>query len=357
MRAVIIAGGSGTRLRPLTYNTPKPMVPLFGKPFLLYQIELLRDHGITEIIINLHYLSDSIKNVLGDGSQFGVKLFYSYESEPLGTAGAVKNAAEFFNDEPMLVFNGDVLTDVDLTAVIETHKRTRAKATLTLIKVQDPTQFGLVFLDGDQRITRFHEKPTAEEAAMFKVDTVNAGIYVLDPDVFQYVPQGEPHMFERGLFPHLLNIDARMSGHVTDAYWIDIGNPAKYMEAHVDVLRGRVKVTMPATELIPNVWVAEGAHIDDSATVRGPAFIGPGSKIRKKAALNEYAVLDRNVIIDDGASVAHAVVGADTFVGEDARIQRCIVGRSSQIGPHSHLSGDVVLADDSIIGKGTRLGA
>jgi NDP-sugar pyrophosphorylase family protein len=357
MRAVIIAGGSGTRLRPLTYNTPKPMVPLFGKPFLLYQIELLRKHGITEIVINLHYLSDSIKNVLGDGSQYGVKLFYSYESEPLGTAGAVKNAAEFFNDEPMLVFNGDVLTDVDLSAVIDTHQRTRAKATLTLIKVQDPTQFGLVFLDGEQRITRFHEKPTPEEAAMFKVDTVNAGIYVLDPDVFQYVPAGEPHMFERGLFPHLLNIDARMSGHVTNAYWIDIGNPAKYMEAHVDVLRGRVKVEMPAVEMAPNLWVAPDAHIDDSAEVRGPVFIGSGTKIRKRAMLNEYAVLESNVIIDDRASVAHAVVGADSLVGEDAQLQRCIVGRSSQIGPHSRLSGDVVLADDSVIGKGTRLGA
>ncbi len=357
MRAVIIAGGSGTRLRPLTYNTPKPMVPLFGKPFLLYQIELLRKHGITEIIINLHYLSDAIKNVLGDGSKYGVKLFYSYESEPLGTAGAVKNAEEFFNDEPMLVFNGDVLTDIDLTAVIETHKRTQAKATLTLIKVQDPTQFGLVFLDGEKRITRFHEKPTAEEAAMFKVDTVNAGIYVLDPDVFQYVPKNEPHMFERGLFPHLLNIDARMSGHVSGAYWIDIGNPGKYMEAHVDVLRGRVKVDMPATELAPNLWVAEGTHIDDSAEIRGPAFIGSGSKIRKKAMINEYAVLESNVIVDDRAMVAHAIVGADTLVGEDAQLQRCIVGRGSQIGPHCRLTGEVVLADESIIGKGSRLGA
>lgn len=357
MRAVIIAGGSGTRLRPLTYNTPKPMVPLFGKPFLLYQIELLRDHGITEIVINLHYLSDSIKNVLGDGSKYGVKLYYSYESEPLGTAGAVKNAQEFFTDEPMLVFNGDVLTDIDLSAVIATHQRTQAKATLTLIRVQDPTQFGLVFLDADQRITRFHEKPTAEEAAMFKVDTVNAGIYVLDPDVFQYVPKNEPYMFERGLFPHLLNIDARMSGHVTDSYWIDIGNPAKYMEAHIDVLRGRVKVDMPATEVERNLWVAPGAHIDDSATVRGPAFIGPGAKIRHKAVINEYAVLDRNVIIDDRATVAHAVVGADTFVGEDALLQRCIVGRMSQIGPSCRLSGDVVLADESVIGKGTRIGS
>lgn len=357
MRAVIIAGGSGTRLRPLTYNTPKPMVPLFGKPFLLYQIELLREHGIHEIIINLHYLSDSIKNVLGDGSQYGVKLYYSYESQPLGTAGAVKNAEEFFDDEPMLVFNGDVLTDIDLSAVIETHKRTQAKATLTLIRVEDPTQFGLVFLDDDQRITRFHEKPTADEAARFNVDTVNAGIYVLDPDVFQHVPKDTPYMFERGLFPHLLDMDARMSGHITDSYWIDIGNPVKYMEAHVDVLRGRVKVEMPALEMAPNLWVAEGAHIDDSAEVRGPVFIGSDAKVRKKARLNEYAVLDRNVIVDDRAAVAHAVVGADTHIGEDAQLQRCLVGRNCAIGPHSHLAGAVVLADDSIIGKGTRLGA
>lgn len=354
MRAVIIAGGSGTRLRPLTYNTPKPMVPLFDKPFLQYQIELLRQHGITEIIINLHYLSDSIKDVLGDGSQLGVKLYYSLEDKALGTAGAVKNAEAFFDDEPMLVFNGDILTDVDLSAVLRTHKESKARATLTLIKVEDPTAYGLVMLDGN-RITNFLEKPSMDEARELNVDTVNAGIYVLDPDVFRYVPKNEAYSFERGLFPLLLQLGDRLSGHTTDSYWLDIGSPLKYMQAHTDVLQKRVKVEMPAFEVRPGLWVGEDADIDDSADLRGPLFIGSGTKIRKKAKIHEYSVLGNQVVVDDRAVLERAMLGANSTVGEEALLQRCIIGRNCSIGAHAQLGHHMVLADDSVVGRGTRI--
>ncbi|MFN3432289.1 MAG: NDP-sugar synthase, partial [Candidatus Sericytochromatia bacterium] len=195
MRAVIIAGGSGTRLRPLTYNTPKPMVPLFNKPFLQYQMELLKRHGITEIIVNLHYLSNVIEDYFGDGSALGLKIFYSREEKALGTAGAVKLAEEFFDDEPLVVLNGDILTDVDLSAILAFHKEKKARATITMIRVTDPTAYGLIFTDGEGQVTRFLEKPSWDEAT---VDTVNAGIYVLDPSVFRYVPRNEAYSFERG---------------------------------------------------------------------------------------------------------------------------------------------------------------
>lgn len=352
MRAVIIAGGSGTRLRPLTYNTPKPMVPLFDKPFLQYQIELLREHGITEIVINLHYLSEAIRNTLGDGSQLGVKLFYSFEDKALGTAGAVKNAEEFFTDEPVLVFNGDILTDLDLSAVLETHRATRARATLTLIRVDDPTAFGLVVLD-EGRVARFLEKPTMDEARNLGVDTVNAGIYVLEPDVFRYVPKNEAYSFERGLFPLLLQLDERISGHVTDSYWLDIGNPLKYMQAHIDILQKRVKVSLPGSELRPGLWVGEDAHIADSADIRGPVYLGNRARIHKKARLQEYTVLSSDVVVDDRANLDRAMVGAGTAIGEEARLQGCLVGRNCRIGPYAQLGHNLVLADDSVIGKGT----
>lgn len=354
MRAVIIAGGSGTRLRPLTYNTPKPMVPLFDKPFLQYQIELLRDHGIQEIIINLHYLSDSIKAALGDGSSLGVKLFYSLEDKALGTAGAVKNAEEFFTDEPVLVFNGDILTDIDLSAVLKTHQETKARATLTLIRVDDPTAFGLVVLE-QGRVARFLEKPTMDEARALDVDTVNAGIYVLDPDVFRYVPKNEAYSFERGLFPLLLQLEERISGHVTDSYWLDIGNPVKYMQAHTDVLQQRVKVAMPGTEIAPGLWVGQDADLADSVDVRGPVFLGDRSKVRKKARLHEYSVLGSDVTIDDRAHLERALVGAGTSVGEEARLQGCLIGRHCRIGAHVQLGHNLVLADDSVVGMGTRI--
>lgn len=353
MRAIIIAGGSGTRLRPLTYNTPKPMVPFFGKPFLQHQIELLREHGITEIVINLHYLAESISSYFGDGSKFGVKLFYSLEQSPLGTAGAVKNAEEFFDDGPMLVFNGDILTDVDLSAIVKVHQDRAARATLTLIRVTDPTAYGLVFMDETDRIVRFLEKPAMDEAT---VDTVNAGIYVLDPDVFRYVPKGEAYSFERGLFPLLLQLREPVYGHVTENYWMDIGSPSKYRQAHTDVLQRRVKINLPAKEVAPDIWVGENVDVDPQADLRGPLFLGDNVRIRRKARVSEYSVLASGVQVEDRAQLTGVLVGEGSVIGEDARLTRCIVGSRCDIGSSAHINHDSVLADHSVIGKGTRLG-
>jgi NDP-sugar pyrophosphorylase family protein len=354
MRAVIIAGGSGTRLRPLTYNTPKPMVPLFGKPFLQYQLEHLKRHGITEIVINLHYLSDVIQQHFGDGSSLGLKIFYSLEDKPLGTAGAVKLAEEHFTDEPLVVFNGDILTDIDLTEMIQFHQQHQARTTIAMIRVADPTSYGLIFTEDDGRITRFLEKPSWDEAT---VDTVNAGIYILDPSVFRYVPRQEAYSFERGLFPLLLQLNEKVYGYTTSAYWLDIGSPKKYLQAHTDVLLDRVKVDLDAERRPGNVWVGKDVDLDPSAEVRGPVFLGDKAKIRKRARIKEFTVLEPGVCVDDRAILEHVLVGEGSVIGEEAQLKNCIVGRHCQVGQAAMVDGNTVLADDSVIGRGTRLGA
>lgn len=353
MRAVIIAGGSGTRLRPLTYNTPKPMVPLFNKPFLQYQLELLKRHGITEIIINLHYLSNVIEEYFGDGSALGLKIYYSLEEKPLGTAGAVKLAEEFFDDEPLVVFNGDILTDVNLTEIIAYHKAKKARATITMIRVTDPTAYGLIFTNDEGEVTRFLEKPSWDEAT---VDTVNAGIYVLDPSVFRYVPRNEAYSFERGLFPLLLQLNEKVVGYTTDAYWLDIGSPVKYLQAHTDILLDRVKVDLDAERREGNIWVGKDVDIDPSAEIRGPVFIGDRAKVRKRVRLKEFTILNAGVCVDDKATLEHVLVGENSVIGEEANLSKCIIGRNCHIGASAVMNSNSVVADDSVIGKGTRFG-
>lgn len=353
MRAIIIAGGSGTRLRPLTYNTPKPMVPLFNKPFLRYQLELLKRHGVTEVVINLHYLSEVIQDAFGDGSELGMKIQYSFEEKPMGTAGAVKLAEPFFGDEPLLVFNGDILTDLDLGALLAFHREKSAKATITMIRVGDPTAYGLIFTEEDGRVRRFLEKPSWDEAT---VDTVNAGIYVLEPEVFRYVPQNEAYSFERGLFPLLLQLDQPVYGMVTNAYWLDIGSPQKYLQAHKDILMGRVQVELDAERREGGIYVGANVEIDPTARLRGPLFLGHGTRVRKHALIDEFAIVGSGVTVDDRASLAHVLVGDGTTVGEEARLKDCLVGARCAIGPSAVIDREAVLADDSVIGKGTRLG-
>lgn len=353
MQAVIIAGGAGTRLRPLTYTIPKPMVPLFNKPFLQYQVELLRRHGIKDIIINLHYLAHEINDYFGDGSNLGVRIQYSTEETPLGTAGAVKRAESLFTGEPLLVMNGDILTDLDLGDLMAFHRQKQARATITLIRVSDPTAYGLVILDKEDRVLRFLEKPTWDEAV---TDTINAGFYILDPDVFRYVPVGEAYSFERGLFPLLLQLDEPFYGYIMEGYWLDIGSPQKYVQAHHDILTERVKVELPARRRDGAVWVGEDTDIDPSAELRGPLFLGNQVKVRKKARVMEYAVLGDGVVVDDRSYVERTIVGSQTVIAEDARLVQCLVGRECQIQDHVQINAGAVIADRSVIARGTRIG-
>lgn len=353
MKAIIIAGGMGTRLRPLTYNTPKPIVSLANRPFILHQIDLLRKFGITDIILNLHYLSDNIKNIFEDESKMGVKISYSMENDPLGTCGAVKNAEEFFDDKPMLVFNGDILTDINLGKMIQFHEEKKAKVTIALTHVENPTIYGLVITDKDSRVLEFREKPTWEQVV---VNTVNAGIYIVDPSIFKEVPKGKPYSFERQLYPSLLEQKERVFGFNTDAYWMDIGDPAKYLQAHHDILNGYVMANIPGNKVESNVWIGTGANISKSAKIRGNVLLGNNCTIAEEVVLEESVTLGDGVSVAKGSKLKNCVIHGQTKLGEGVHIDGAIVGSNCTIEDYSIIGNGVVLADGTIIQKGTKAG-
>jgi mannose-1-phosphate guanylyltransferase len=315
MQAVIVAGGKGTRLRPLTYATPKPMIPLFDRPFLQVLVERCREVGITDILLNVRYGAEHIQRYFQDGSPFGVKVRYSMETEALDTCGAVKLAEEYFTGETLLVFNADILTNLDLRALITAHQAAQAKATIALYRVQDPTAYGLVELEpgttAAQPVRAFREKPTAEEAALLGIDTINAGTYVMEPEVFQEVPAGEPWSMERQLFPSLVSKGA-VFGFPYEGYWMDIGNPQKYLQAHLDILSGEMPYVLEAQEIAPQVWVGEGAEISPEAKLQGPCYIGPYSQIGSKAVIPANTLVGRGALIN--SALTPGVYPAGTWV-------------------------------------------
>jgi mannose-1-phosphate guanylyltransferase/phosphomannomutase len=357
MKAVIIAGGLGTRLRPLTYNIPKPIVPVANRPFVLHQIDLLVQHGIKEIILNLHYLMENIKKVLDDGKKMGVKIHYSIEEHPLGTAGAVKNAEEYFDDEPLLVFNGDVLTDINLTQIIEFHQKTGARVTLTLTRVEDPTAYGLILTNRDGVVTHFIEKPSWEQLANLSTlgpaDTINAGIYVLDPKVFRNVPKGVEYSFERQLFPSLLEKGELICGYISDRYWIDIGKPSQYRQAHEAILRNEVAVKIFGTRTDGKIWIGDRAKIDKSARLLGPAIIGREVSVGAETRIKDYTVLGDEVSVGSDSSLSHAIVWEGAKIGDHVNLDGCIIGYNCVIEDYASVGSGTVLADNSVIRKGS----
>ena len=361
MKAILVAGGEGTRLRPLTYHTPKPLLPLCGRPIIAYQVELCRRHGIRDIVVNLHYLADSLEAYLGDGSAFGVRISYSRERSPLGTAGAVKLAEPFFDGEPMLVFNGDVLTDLDLTRLLEFHRASSAVATLTTTEVADPTPFGLIVSDATGRISRFLEKPSREEAVVYGDRFyINAGTYVLAPEIFGDVPAGRNWSFERQVFPGLLEGGQPLYAFAGDTYWRDVGSPPSYLAAHRDLLAGAVarpQDWLPWPDATtPRAFL--GGDVDlpgDLEVSGGMCYIGPGVSFGQGVRLEDHAVISEGAVLGDGVLVRGAIVGARTEIGAQSEVLGGIVGSSCRLEAKVKLNGRTVLADRSVIGKGTCL--
>ncbi len=351
MKAVILAGGKGTRLRPLTLHTPKPIVPILDRPFLSFQIDLLRQSGISEIILSLSYQPRRIEKIFGDGSDLGVKILYPVESEPLGTAGAVKMAEPFLTQRT-IVFNGDVLSDVDLPAVIAQHEHSGAQATIVLTPVENPAAYGLVEVEKDGRVSRFLEKPSYDEITC---DTINAGVYVLEPETLQYIPGGKNYSFERGLFPTFLREKLPFYAYVHRGYWIDIGTPEKYLKAHQDILSGAAK--LPGFDTKPGgIYIHPKASVDDQSRVAGPAFIGANATVKAGARIEPFAVVGTNCRIEDGATVRNSVLWPGVRVGSEARVQGAVVGRNAHIGRHALVDGGVVLGDKSVVADFSRLG-
>lgn len=345
MQALILAGGKGTRLRPLTLFTPKPVIPICNRPFLLYQIDTLKRAGITDITLSLSYQPQKIEQQLGDGSEFGVNLKYTVEPQPMGTSGAYKFAEDLIR-EPTVVFNGDILTDLDLKAVIRQHNERKATATIVLTPVSNPSAYGLVETEEDGRVRRFLEKPKAEEITC---NTINAGTYVLEPKVLDYIPAGENHSFEYGLFPTLLEKCEPFFAHVPQrVYWMDIGTPARYMQAHDDLLNNRV-TRIHIKERRGNFDVATRAEIDELSMIGDDCVIKPGAEI-----IN--SVLGPGCYVEERARVENSVIWAHTRIGTSAQVNGAIAGRGCHIGRSANVTAGAVLGDKTTLTDYTQLG-
>jgi NDP-sugar pyrophosphorylase family protein len=342
MKAILLAGGKGTRLRPLTIHTPKPIVPIFNRPFLHYQIDLLKQvPEIDEVILSLNYQPRRIEEMFGDGSDLGIKIRYVVEPAPLGTAGAVKYAGDHLT-ESVVVFNGDVLTQLDLGAVIRLHRERQARATIVLTPVDNPSAYGLVETDADGTIRRFIEKPTPEEIT---TRNINAGIYVLEPGTFDRIPSDVPWSIERSYFPSLIERSETFVGYIYNGYWIDIGTPEKYTQVHRDVMDGRY-LTEPFRDLAPpRAWIAPDARIEDGATILGPCFIDEGAIVKSGATVGPYSVIGRQTQIEGAAVVAGSVIWPNCRIGHEATVRDAIVGRNCHIGRNVCVGPGAVLGD------------
>jgi mannose-1-phosphate guanylyltransferase/mannose-1-phosphate guanylyltransferase/phosphomannomutase len=313
MKAMLLAAGLGTRLRPLTYELPKPMVPVLGRPVMEHILRLLAKHGFDDVVANLHYFPDLIRGRFGDGSDYGVRLVYSYEAELLGTAGGVRNVRDHFGDETFLIISGDALTDIDLGALWAAHKEQGGIATLALKRVEDTSQFGVVIVGEDDRIQGFQEKPDPAEALS---NLGNCGIYVFEPEIFDYFPDTEFVDWAMDVFPTLLAQDVSFYGHEFPDYWNDVGSLEEYRQGNFDALEGRVRVEMSANgaaapgdaEVEGPVYIGEGCEIASGVRLTGPVVIGDGSRIGENSALRDTIVWP-HTDVDPGTVLIGAVAG------------------------------------------------
>jgi mannose-1-phosphate guanylyltransferase/phosphomannomutase len=347
VKAVVMAGGEGTRLRPLTSNQPKPMVPIVGKPCMEHIVELLKSHGFEDVVVTLAFMPQSIRGYFGAGETHGVAIRYSVEESPMGTAGSVK-LAETALEEPFLVISGDALCDIDLTALVRFHEEKEALVTIGLVSVDNPLDFGIVVTDDEGRIERFLEKPSWGQVF---TDTINTGIYVVDPEVLRHVPDDRPFDFSKELFPLLLEMGRPLYGYVANGYWQDIGNLDQYRQANFDALDEKVALNIPGIKLRGNTWVGEGVELSDLESVEGPAFIGNYCRIAPQASVGPYSVLSQSVTLREHARTTRSVVDSSTFIGRSALLEGAIVGKSCDIRPHARLHEGVAVGDSCTIGE------
>ncbi|MFC1937869.1 sugar phosphate nucleotidyltransferase [Chloroflexota bacterium] len=341
VKAVILVGGEATRLRPLTCKITKAMVPILNRPFLEHLLRYLGRHGITDVILAMCYLPDSIQSYFGEGGDVGVRMTCVVEDCPLGTAGAVKNIEKLL-DEPFVVLNGDIITEIDLSAMIRRHQEIKPKATIALTPVDNPTLYGVIETEAGGRVKRFLEKPDWDDVT---TNLINAGIYILQPEVLEDIPASNLCMFETYLFPLLLERGDMILGYPSDAYWIDIGTPEKYLRVHHDLLtrygdriqtEGKSWIHREATIAKP-VLIAEGCTIAEGARIIGPAVLGPRCEVARHAV------------------VEGAVLWEGTKVGEGAVLRNCIVGSHCRIGEGSHIPDGCILGDNVTVGAGNKL--
>jgi NDP-sugar pyrophosphorylase family protein len=352
MKAILLAGGKGTRLRPLTLHTPKPIVPIFDRPFLHYQIDLLRQvPEIDEVILSLNYQPRRIEEVFGDGSDLGVRLRYVVEPSPLGTGGAIRFAAGDLGGDPIVVFNGDVLTTVDLADVIALHRERQARATIVLTPVDNPSAYGLVETEPDGTVRRFLEKPSTGE---IRCDTINAGIYVLEPDTLTRIPSDTAYSIERGYFPSLIENGETFVASTHRGYWIDIGTPGKYRQAHRDIMDARF-VAPPFAQVSDRVLVSPEARVEDGAIIESPCFIDEGVVVKRGARIGPYSVIGHHCHVGEQALVDGAILWPHTRVDTEARVAEAVIGRHCHVGRHASVGDGVILGDKSALTDYSRI--
>jgi mannose-1-phosphate guanylyltransferase len=340
MKAAILIGGQGTRLRPFTLESPKPLLPVLNRPFLEYQLRVLKTHGVRDAVLCVSYLAAAFRRVFGDGRRVGLRLRYVSEPIPLGTGGAVKNAERLLRDGPALILNGDVLNAFDLREFLRFHRAKRAEISLALSRVKDPTPYGLVLTDEKGCVKRFLEKPSWDEV---ETNTINAGAYLFEPSVFAHIPAGKTYSLERGLFPERLAAGARLGGWVAPGYWIDIGTVEKYLQVHLDVLEGRAPFK-PGDGARPLKGVV-GARV----------AAGPGTRVAPFARFSGSVSLGRGVRVGRGAQLSDCVVLDGAAIGDGARLERCVIGARARIGTHAVLGPGAALAGGSRVGDYSQL--
>ncbi|MDI6829396.1 MAG: NDP-sugar synthase [Armatimonadota bacterium] len=341
MQAVILAGGKGTRLHPLTSTTPKPMVNLFNKPVLEHTIELLKRHDIRDIVITLAYKPEQIIDYFGGGSRWGVNIQYSLEDTPMGTAGGLRRIQPVLNDT-FLVISGDAVTDFDLTSAIEFHQKKSAIATMLLYEVTNPTQFGIVETAEDGKIKRFIEKPRSSEVF---TNTVNTGIYVLEPEVLSSIPYDTFFDFSKDLFPRLLQNQEPFYAFRAEGYWCDIGNLAQYRNVHFDALIGKVKLNLSANQVANGIWLGAKSDIHPSVKLSGPCYVGNGTVVRRDASLGRFAVICDLSLVDEKAHITHSILSPKTTVGRNAKVFGSVLGPGFNLPEGRHMDDEIVVHD------------
>lgn len=349
-----MAGGEGTRLRPMTANQPKPLLPVVNRPIMGHVLRLLHRHGFHDTIVTVQFLASLVRKYFGDGDELGMHLTYATEETPLGTAGSVKNAAEALSADTFLVMSGDALTDLNLSEMVRYHRSRQAMVTVALKPVPNPLEFGIVITADDGRIERFLEKPTWGQVFS---DRVNTGIYVMEPEVFAHVAVREEVDWSADVFPRLLAAGARVFGYVTDAYWEDVGTHESYLRVQADVLNGAVDVEVDGFEVSPGVWVGAGAEVDPEAELKGPLYVGDHAKVEAGAELREYTVLGNNVVVKGGAFLHRAVVHDNVFIGPQVTLRGCVVGKNTDVMRAARIEEGAVVGDECVVEEEAYLSA
>ncbi len=352
MKAIIMAGGEGTRLRPLTSNRPKPMIPIINKPVIEHTVNLLRKKGITDIVISLFYRPENVQNYFGDGSEWDVNITYSIEESPLGTAGGVKLAAGNTRDT-IIVLSGDGIIDFDIDKILRFHREKRSPFTIVLTRVTEPTEYGIVITKEDGRIDKFLEKPAWSEVFS---DTVNTGMYVIEPHILKrFIPEDTKYDFSTDLFPTLQEKDIPLYGYVADGYWCDVGTLNSYRDVHRAILDGLVNIEFPGKKIGENVWVGRNVEISPDAVIHGPVVLGNFVRIKAGAEISEFSVIGDSCVIDEGASVRRSIILHNTIIGSKSELRGVVIGKRCVIESGVAIYEGAVISDDCEIGSGSEI--